>query len=60
MTASARCTDTLLGDSCQRLAGHDGLHKRGQHTWGFRDVSVPEWVARARAGKLPAKELVRP
>ena len=46
------------GDRCLEVAGHFGFHRAGEHTWRFENeppVFVAEWVARARAGELPAR-----
>jgi len=50
----ARCQDTMRNDRCRLPFGHDGLHRCGDHVWGFRDER-PEWVRRMKAHELPAK-----
>lgn len=52
-----RCRDRLGLSRCERPEGHDGMHCRGEHVWGFREVPEPEWLRRMRAYGLPAKDL---
>ena len=58
-----RCFDTLHGDRCELEPHTDGLHRRGAHTWGFREGgTIPEWRRRADVayrehGMVATKEL---
>jgi hypothetical protein len=55
-----RCLDVFRERRCSLLFGHDGLHRNGDHTWGFRDERTePEWVRRARSRLLPVKDWAR-
>lgn len=54
-----RCGDPWRLTHCTRPATHEGLHSDGDAAWGFRDPFIPEWVRRAQAHELPAKELAR-
>ena len=44
---------------CEKPEGHAGFHKNGSLTWGFRDEDdhLPEWVRRAKAHALVAKDM---
>lgn len=55
-----RCLDTFRGFRCTRSDPHgpDDIHDDGVgHTWGFRDLPEPAWVTRAKAGRLPIKDM---
>lgn len=41
-----RCSDVMGTDACQKDEGHDGLHRKGEHVWGFTN-RIPEWRRKA-------------
>ena len=59
---AVKCADPWRGLRCQRDLNHDGMHRSGLTTWGFREPTLPEWRQRAEAahrafGMVAVKEL---
>jgi hypothetical protein len=55
MPEDTRCPEEWRETRCELPAGHvEAFHRAEGRTWNFRE-EPPEWVARAIAGRLPAR-----